>query len=250
MQQHPLGSFFPPMDPADKQELLEDIQAHGVRVPITTYQGMVLDGWHRYCAASVLAVDCPEVAFEGDDPVGFVIAVNVLRRHLHPRQRATIILKCREWAPPGRPTPDADSLTKTNDELAAEADVSPRTIARVKRDMREIKDEPSPPGGHPATEAEEELREHEVMYETFQERIRDLEGKITQSQETEQFLRDQMTSDPAVKETVLNNQRAEITALKSTNWSLQTRLTEAQNEVSRARANIRRMEARVKELEA
>ena len=44
---HELAEIFPRMDEAAFEELVSDIQASGLRVPITLYQGMILDGVHR-----------------------------------------------------------------------------------------------------------------------------------------------------------------------------------------------------------
>ena len=51
LQHHPHASIFPEMNSAEFDLLVEDIRANGVRVPITLYEGKILDGRHRYKAA-------------------------------------------------------------------------------------------------------------------------------------------------------------------------------------------------------
>jgi len=59
--QHPLGAAFPAMSDTEFQALKDSIDANGVLNPITIFEGMVIDGWHRYTAANDLGMDCPSV---------------------------------------------------------------------------------------------------------------------------------------------------------------------------------------------
>lgn len=57
--------------------------------PITLLDGMVLDGWHRYSAATELGMSCPEVDLDpATDPRDFVLAQNKARRHVTQAQLA------------------------------------------------------------------------------------------------------------------------------------------------------------------
>jgi hypothetical protein len=71
-------------------ELVKDIKAHGLRLPITVYDDQVLDGWHRYRACQQLGIKPTRIEFIGTDPVAFVCSVNLKRRHLTASQRAMI----------------------------------------------------------------------------------------------------------------------------------------------------------------
>ena len=48
------------------------------------------------------------VAFDRDDPAGWVIARHTGLRNLSPRARAHCVVRCREWAPTGRPAHDRE----------------------------------------------------------------------------------------------------------------------------------------------
>jgi hypothetical protein len=93
---HPLANKLPPMSEDEFSRLVEDIRANGLRVPITIYQGQILDGRHRYRAAEkagrpLTAEHFVEFKPNGSDsPIKFVIGQNVNRRHLNESQRALI----------------------------------------------------------------------------------------------------------------------------------------------------------------
>lgn len=93
MQFHPLANIFPLIEGPEFEELVADIQAHGVREPVWIYDGQIIDGRNRYRASASAGVDCPMRAYDGDDPVSFVISLNLKRRHLNESQRAMVAAK-------------------------------------------------------------------------------------------------------------------------------------------------------------
>jgi hypothetical protein len=129
--QHPLSSAFPGMSYADHEILTLDIKEHGLRDPVTLFDGQVLDGWHRLQSCLSLGIEPTTVVFEGD-PVAFVFSRNLHRRHLTGSQRAAAVVACHEWHPPVKPKVDTVSTLKTNAEMAKEAEVSTKTIQRAK----------------------------------------------------------------------------------------------------------------------
>ena len=140
LDQHPLSAAWPPMDPQTFQELRQSIQDDGIQTPITVYQGQVLDGWHRYNVTQLLGIDCPATEYTSDDPAGFVIRANHLRRMIMtPRERVKAVLACRNWTTDntGRPRRDRDTpeaeRTYTNREIADESQASVRTVQREKQ---------------------------------------------------------------------------------------------------------------------
>jgi hypothetical protein len=138
-QQHPLSAAFPPMTPEEFESLRESVHVNGVLNPITIYEGMVLDGWHRYQAALELGMDCPEAELEDwIDPKDFVLAQNKNRRHITMAQLAMATTAVHEWHPAHRPNKSAGpaELSKTSAELAEIAGTSTRTIDQAKSVLR------------------------------------------------------------------------------------------------------------------
>lgn len=149
-QQHPLSAAFPAMPADDFAALVEDIRKHGQRDVATLYDGMVIDGWHRYQACQEIGIPCRFEPFQGDDPAAFVISRNRHRRHLTETQRAAAVVAVHRWRPaneagkpaasgkgdPGLPSggkgiPGYPSATVR--QMAAEAGVDRQTIQRAKQ---------------------------------------------------------------------------------------------------------------------
>lgn len=139
------------MAPDDYQALKASIEDIGVQNPITLYEGMVIDGWHRYSAASDLMMDCPSVELGDVDPRAFVLAQNKTRRHATQAQMALATAAVYQWTPAGTnqhtkkrqgtqcPPSNFDARqgtqcppSKTANELAAAAGVGVRTIKQAK----------------------------------------------------------------------------------------------------------------------
>lgn len=136
--QHPLSAAFPAMPDDEFAALRADIKANGVREAITLYEGMVIDGWHRYSASQAEGVHCPSKLLpESSDPVAFVISANLHRRHLTGSQRALAVVECSKWAPAGRPSkkgePGSPFPAATAEQMAQDADVSIRTVQQAKK---------------------------------------------------------------------------------------------------------------------
>lgn len=91
-EQHPTAAKLMPggMDDAEFRALKEDIDAHGVLMPVTLYEGKVLDGWHRYRAAKESGCSFKEIEYKGSNPAGYITSVNVLRRKLSSLQRTLV----------------------------------------------------------------------------------------------------------------------------------------------------------------
>lgn len=90
---HPMADIFPWIEGPAFQELVEDIRKNGVLEPIVFFDGMILDGRNRYMAAREVGIPYPRVEYRGNDPLGFVIAKNLARRHLTESQRAMVAAK-------------------------------------------------------------------------------------------------------------------------------------------------------------
>jgi len=83
---------------AEFEALKADIKANGLRQPITTHQGMVLDGGNRYEACLAVGVDPVFDEFKGGNLVTYVMSANFHRRHLSEGQQATIVSTATDWA--------------------------------------------------------------------------------------------------------------------------------------------------------
>ena len=143
-KQHPLSSAFPAMTDNEFQELRDSIETNGVLNPITIYEGMVIDGWHRYKAANEANVDCPETELDDwIDPKDFVLAQNKNRRHITMAQLAIATAEVYKWNPAGRPnnTVLRTGLNKTTAELAKLSGVSETTIEKAKSVLKNASEE-------------------------------------------------------------------------------------------------------------
>jgi hypothetical protein len=132
--QHPLSAAFPPMSAEDFQALTDSIDIIGVQNPITLFDGMVIDGWHRYSAALQLGMDCPTVELGDVDPREFVMAQNKARRHTTQAQLAMATTSVYAWRPVGNPSfakLHTECAIKTIAEMAEIAGVHRNTIVQA-----------------------------------------------------------------------------------------------------------------------
>jgi hypothetical protein len=94
LQDHPLAELFPLMAPADLAALAENIRTEGLKAPITLHEGQILDGRNRWRACRLAGVAPRTREFpDGQDPLAFVLAANLHRRHLTESQRAMVAAK-------------------------------------------------------------------------------------------------------------------------------------------------------------
>lgn len=92
-------NIFPEMGASEYSELLADIKAHGFDhcQPVIIFQGEILDGWHRYMAATDAGVEHSTREFGGSDieALEYVLRVNI-RRNLTSQQRAALAVEADE----------------------------------------------------------------------------------------------------------------------------------------------------------
>jgi hypothetical protein len=95
LKPHPLADCFPMLPESELEELAADIKANGLRENIMLYEGQILDGRNRYAACQKVGFSIKNsiTQYEGSDPIGYVISVNLRRRHLGTGQRAMIAAK-------------------------------------------------------------------------------------------------------------------------------------------------------------
>lgn len=122
MQFHPIADIFPLMTSDEYRALVTDIATYGQREPIWLYEDMVLDGRNRWNACAELGLKPATRAWMGDDPLAFVISLNLHRRHLSRAQRDDVIRHLRTQG-------------MTLQKIAAAVGVSTDTAQRVTRDV-------------------------------------------------------------------------------------------------------------------
>jgi hypothetical protein len=119
---HPLCHLFPLMSSEDMQRLVSDIVQR---------KGQILDGRHRYRACAAAGVEPRYKEYDGDDPLGYVISLNMARRHLTESQRAMIAAKIENMRQGERTDlePNANLHKVSRGEAARLMNVSPRSVA-------------------------------------------------------------------------------------------------------------------------
>lgn len=124
LEQHDIGALLPKMSKKEIAELRKSIEEQGFldEYPIVIHEGKILDGWHRYGAATAVGVVPLFRDYKGKDPAGFVMSTNVMRRHLTDDQRSGIAGKLAA----------TDASTST-EKAAASLTVSASKAARGRR---------------------------------------------------------------------------------------------------------------------
>ena len=79
---HPLADLFPLPSEDELRALADDIADHGLREPIVTLEGQILDGRCRYLACKMAGVEPRFATHDGDEPIAYVFSRNFHRRHL------------------------------------------------------------------------------------------------------------------------------------------------------------------------
>lgn len=129
MEFHELSQIFPLLNDSELGDLAADIKAHGLREPIWLYEGKILDGRNRFRACQQLGIEPEAREYEGEDPVAFVVSLNLHRRHLSEGQRSSVGAEI-ENLKHGGSRQDANLHLAISRERAAELlNVSPRSIA-------------------------------------------------------------------------------------------------------------------------
>jgi hypothetical protein len=131
---HPLSELFPLLEGKAFEELVTDIEINGVREPVLTYQGQILDGRNRWRACEAAHLEAPTVEYTGNAPLAHVISLNLHRRHLDDSQRAVVAAKIANMNPGRRAEGAAEHVSQ--EEAAAVMNVSRTQVVRAKRVLK------------------------------------------------------------------------------------------------------------------
>ena len=228
MERHELSQLWGDMPEPEYQQLVEsirDTKETYIKFIIWTYEGKVLDGWHRYKACEELGVLTPTLPYNGQDPAGFVIRANGLRRHLTPSQRSDAIVSCVKWREGGRPKTVSNDTDSCPDdvpqemgraEMAAAVGVSEPTISRARARARAAEqpegadepkaDEPKPPTKTERLEAQVDAQGMEIQGKA--EHIEELEDEL-------RFHRGNMDEQESERHTAFTAVQAELSTARS-----------------------------------
>jgi len=135
-------ALFPALSDEDYQALKADIAKNGQQDPIYFYQHRLLDGRHRLRACQELEI-VPEVKeWDGEcgNPLAFVTAKNLHRRHLTASQRAMIAAQllllinggARKKPHPLNGEEKTENHESSDRQVAKKAQVDPKTVRKAK----------------------------------------------------------------------------------------------------------------------
>lgn len=95
---HSLANVFPLIEGSEFEAFCEDISNNGQREPIVLFEGKILDGRNRYRATVALNIEPRIEEYTGDNPLEYVLSMNMYRRQLTVAQRSIIAAQivCRE----------------------------------------------------------------------------------------------------------------------------------------------------------
>jgi N6-adenosine-specific RNA methylase IME4 len=129
---HPLAALFPMLSDDELRRLAEDIELRGQEEPVWLLDGQILDGRNREAACALIGIDAWTKDYEGSDPLGFVLSLNLHRRHLSESQRAMVAARIVDWER-GINQITAGSANLQTREAARRLSISERAVAAAKR---------------------------------------------------------------------------------------------------------------------
>lgn len=98
MKTHPFADILPLLEGEAFDALVADIRANGLMEPITIHHDKILDGRNRHRACAAAGIEPRFRDYDGDDPLAFVVSMNVQRRHLDESQRGMVAARLANMA--------------------------------------------------------------------------------------------------------------------------------------------------------
>ncbi len=90
LQFHDAANIFPLLNGDEFDGLVEDIRSNGQRETIKLLDGLILDGRNRYRACLMANREPRTEVVSTDDPVAYVLSLNLHRRQLTPSQMSMV----------------------------------------------------------------------------------------------------------------------------------------------------------------
>lgn len=90
MEPHEYANIYRMLPDGELRKMADDIKAKGQLLPITSYEGKILDGRNRYAACLMVGVEPRIEEYVGDDPIGLIASLNDHRRHDTDNERALV----------------------------------------------------------------------------------------------------------------------------------------------------------------
>jgi hypothetical protein len=109
---------------------------NGLKVPITLYDGKILDGRNRYKACLEVGGEPRYETYTGDDPLSEILSLNLHRRHSNESQRSMVAANIAnlEWGHNARYAEGSiEPSAHTIDETAEMLNVSRSSVKRAKK---------------------------------------------------------------------------------------------------------------------
>jgi len=130
---HEIANIFPLIHGKEFVDLKQDIKENGCIEPIVLYEGKILDGRNRFRACQEVGVSPQYVNYGGNDPVGYVLSLNLHRRHLNESQRAMVGAKIAQVEfGQNQHTAGSENLP-TQAQAAEQLNISDRSIRTAKK---------------------------------------------------------------------------------------------------------------------
>ncbi len=257
---HPLCALFPRMGGNEFAALVTDIKANGLRQPIITHNGMILDGGNRYEACLQAGVKPTMQEYKGENLVTYVMSANFHRRHLSSGQQAAIVASATDWANaqtqgrPGKPEGppvlntvsaraavsganertqrDADKLARENPEVAKQVAKGEKSLYQA------VKENKPSPAVAPAPVIATEDDYTELDYANDQ--IKDLQAELVVARvnSTDTDEAQQAAALIAELRAEIKTLNATLKAVKISRDTFQNQVAEMQKQINRQRREI------------
>ena len=271
---HPLCTLFPRVTGREFDELVADIKANGLREPITTKNGMILDGGNRYAACKVAGIEPATIEYSGSDIAAFVLSKNLHRRHMTEGQRAAIVSSAQNWEASAarggdrksdqsarvhfdsaadraavagvslRTQKKADKITKSNPEKAAE-------VARGEKTLNEAIKEIAPDAASNISTKKPEAKTDSLQakYDELRDRYDDLALSAKEFADQVQTI-DAIKAGETEVAKEMNRLRAQVRSLEEVRDRLITTNAEQVRQIKGQQKTIAKLEAQIAEQKA